>query len=256
MRFVVSLFLVFAMVPAMPAAADDSMPDWWFTYALGPTTPDEPMLVALWVWDDLCTGAPATSVDVLLDGQLLERVAVPALEPCRDKVVFTESHTIAAGLHTFTLAIDPDDLVAEADETNNVQTFQKRFTFERPDLDITVDAVETSWLARSLRIDYTLCNIGNATYEDTADLHGFLNGRGFDFDTYTMIPPASCVSSSLHGTLDLNVARAGYSYILDIWESGPRVNQESDYSNNDERGTFDVGPADELPPLPVTPPFI
>ncbi|MFF8009790.1 CARDB domain-containing protein [Streptomyces parvus] len=89
--------------------------------------------------------ATATTVDVSLEGQVSGSGAVSALAPDASVKVPVKVGKRAAGSYTVSAVVDPDDTVAELDNSNNSRNAAEKLVVERaPGPDLTVTGIATS----------------------------------------------------------------------------------------------------------------
>lgn len=231
------------------------------------STSDKPDLEgAVWVWSttpnstipvevnphNRCGGASAGAfdVDVYIDDAFFERVHFTHLDPCSAWHKSTSAdHTFPAGLHTLRIVVDPENVVDEADETNNEAVLLREFSAEKPDFVVQpTDARVESWPLARLVLDYEVCNAGDKAAGGAVTVRAALQDPWMGGDGYAGFGAAE------HGPLDVGACETGtfeadalvpygdYDYWLSVWQPYETPLRESDIRNNDARGTFVVGP--------------
>lgn len=242
------------LATTLPAAAAEAQPDWWFTYAIGPVAPDAGTRIAVWVMDDraTCLGAPAVDIDVLMDGELLERLHAEALDPCTDDSPATGPYSIPAGLHEFTIILDPEGNVTESDETNNVLTFRKLFSHDRPDMEIAVTQVDvTGWPAAEFTLHYRVCNVGAATPDKSLAVRAQRNQNHVGEAVLAPLEPGACTTGSMTGRTEFPLqpqwlVHSTHSYEVVVGILPGRLQDETVLENNRATGSFEVTPMNLL----------
>ncbi len=121
--YAVSAAICLATAAMMPGAhaQDDDLPDLvpLAIYSLGSLRESMPVTYHVALTNSGPVAAPASSLELLMDGDVFATAPVPALAAHEETTILVEAFAPSAGFHEMTLLLDTEDQIVEIAEWNN-----------------------------------------------------------------------------------------------------------------------------------------
>lgn len=245
------MILVFAVSPLAPVRAEgegDLRP--WYIEALDALPGEETFIWALINVD----GFPVETeipYSVTLDGVPVELSEYHRQPEWRG----VEAPWVASlGSHTLVLTIDPENVIPESDETNNVRVYTFVIQWEHPDLALTLGeirepsdpaALDTPW---TRYIDWEVCNEGNWTSQSAGGVAWdgvavFAGPKGWNQKSGSLQPlqplePGACHAGTTRWTGFTGVVLGDFEVAAEVMTEGRP--SEMTWDNNQAQAEFSV----------------